>query len=143
MKILVAEDQPDTCSTLARCLAGWGYEVVRAGDGREAWQALQAADAPMLALIDWVLPGMDGLEVCRHVRAADRLERPYIILLSGRTSRDAIVAGLDGGADAYLPKPVDLDELRARIQAGERLVGWQSRLSARVRQLEEAAGCGR
>jgi DNA-binding response OmpR family regulator len=136
MKILIAEDQPDTCHTLARSVTGWGYDVVSVGDGKQAWQALQDQESAQIALLDWVLPGMDGLEVCRRVRQCQRLDPIYVLLMSGRTSRDAIIAGLEGGADEYLPKPVDLDELRVRLLAGRRIVEAQLRIAARVCELE-------
>jgi DNA-binding response OmpR family regulator len=91
-----------------------------------------------MALLDWVLPGMDGLEICRRVRQVRRPASVYLILLSGRTSREALIAGLEGGADEYLPKPVDLDELRVRLLSGKRLVEGQMELAARVNELEDA-----
>jgi len=136
-RILVAEDDEPTCQALTRLLTGWGYCVLPAHNGERAWQILQSDDAPRLALLDWVMPGLDGLEVCRRVRKAVA-EPPYLILLTGRRSPEDVVAGLDAGADEYLGKPVDPAELRARVRAGCRVVELQDRLADRVRELEAA-----
>jgi DNA-binding response OmpR family regulator len=133
----VAEDDEPTRVALFRLLTGWGYEVLPVADGEAAWEALRGASAPHLALLDWGMPKRDGLELCRRVRE-ELAEPPYLILLTGRRSRDDIVAGLDAGADEYLPKPVDPEELRARVRAARRLIELRSRLAERVRELEAA-----
>jgi DNA-binding response OmpR family regulator len=138
MRVLVAEDNEPTRVALVRLLAGWGYGVVSVTDGEEAWQVLCGADPPRLVILDWVMPGVDGLEVCRRVRAAGSTEPPYLILLTGRAGLEDIVAGLESGADEYLTKPVEAAELQARVRAARRVVELQARLTERVRELEAA-----
>src|SRR5215475_1072998 len=112
MRILIAEDNLTSRCALELHLTRWGYEVVSTTDGAEAWEAFQEPGAPRLAILDWMMPRMDGLEVCRRVRAQPTVEPPYIILLTARGDRDDVVAGLDSGADEYLTKPVDPAELK-------------------------------
>lgn len=138
MKILIAEDDTGFRLALEAILSEWGYEVVTAADGLAAWQLLQGPEAPHLALLDWIMPGLDGVEVCRRVRALRDSQPRYVILLSARRARDDIVAALEAGADEYIAKPVDFGELRARIQAGARIVALQQRLTERVCELKEA-----
>ena len=107
-------------------------------DGVAAWRALQRNDAPPLAVLNWLMPGMDGVEVCRRVRGISTSQPTYIILLTALEDKKDIVAGLRAGADDYVTKPFDLDELRARVQAGERMVGLQSDLAGRLKELEDA-----
>jgi len=99
--------------------------------------ALRKKDAPTLAILDWMMPGMDGLEICRRIREVDRLL--YIIMLTARGSKEDLVAGLGAGADDYLVKPFDKDELRARILVGRRVMGLQASLADRVKELEAGA----
>lgn len=108
---------------LDRTLRGWGYETVVTHDGTSAWEAVQGAQPPALAIVDWMMPGMDGIEFCRHVRATALPNPVYVILLTARSSRQDLVAGLEAGADDYLTKPFDPDELRARIHVGQRTLG--------------------
>jgi sigma-B regulation protein RsbU (phosphoserine phosphatase) len=138
VRILIAEDDAVSRRLLEASLPRWGYEVVTTGDGQAAWEALQRPDAPRLALLDWMMPHLPGPEVCRRVRAVATAERPYLILLTGRGEKADVVAGLDSGADDYLTKPFDREELRARLQAGRRLIELQRSLAERVRELEQA-----
>jgi phosphoserine phosphatase RsbU/P len=138
MKILVADDDRVTCRMLEALLAEWGHEAVGARDGARAWEFLQAADGPRIAILDWLMPHLDGLEVCRKVRALSTRQPPYLILLTVKGSRSDIVAGLRGGADDYLTKPFDPEELRARLQTGQRIVGLQRILADQVSDLEKA-----
>jgi len=138
MKVLVAEDDAVSRRALEVTLKRWGYEVVPAPDGVSAWQLLEEKDAPRLALLDWVMPGLDGVEVCRKVRARTSGEPTYLILLSAKATTEDIVAGLESGADDYVTKPVDLPELRARLKVGTRLLELQGALAERVRELGEA-----
>ena len=138
MKVLIAEDDPVTRRLLEVRLAKWGYAVVSTQDGAEAWKALQTPGAPPLALLDWMMPGMSGLEVCWRVRAHPDAKNTHLILLTVKNSREDVVAGLKAGADDYITKPFDVEELRARVKVGERIVELQHSLAERVRELEAA-----
>jgi len=138
MKILIAEDDAISRRLLQATLTKWGHEVAVTAHGEEAWQALQQPDAPALIILDWLMPGMDGVEICRRARARDALQSAYIILLTARTNKDDIVEGLQSGADDYVTKPFDHAELRARVQVGIRVLSLQTALADRVRELEEA-----
>lgn len=138
MRILIAEDDPVSRHLLEVTLPSWGYEVQVAGDGRTACQALEVADPPKLALLDWMLPEMDGLQICRRVRSTQAGRAIYIILLTARARKEDVIAGLDGGADDYITKPFDRDELRARLRAGGRIVELQSSLAERMAELQDS-----
>ena len=138
MQILIAEDEPVSRRLLVKTLEQWGYEVVICEDGTSAWNALQAPDAPNIAVLDWMMPGMDGPEICRGVRDSGAQRQPYLMLLTSRTRMQDVVAGLKAGADDYLTKPVDREELEARLSVATRVVQLQQRLSDRVVELEEA-----
>ena len=122
MRILIADDDRVTRRMLEVLLSEWGYETVVACDGLHAWEMLQTADAPKLAILDWVMPGLEGLEVCRKVRQLSNRQQAYLILLTVKGNSRDIVAGLRGGADDYITKPFDLEELQARVQTGFRIV---------------------
>ena len=138
MKILIAEDDPVSSRVLSTSLIKWGHEVVATGNGLEAWQALQEDNAPQLAILDWMMPGMAGPEVCRKVRQEITTSPIYLILLTAMSRKQDVVAGLEAGADDYLTKPFDRHELRVRLQTGVRIVELQSSLRERVRELEAA-----
>jgi phosphoserine phosphatase RsbU/P len=138
MRILIAEDDPVPRTVLERTLKKWGHEVVLTCDGAEAWQALERPDAPKLAILDWIMPHLDGPDVCRKVRDLVRPEPTYIILLTSKQQKEDIVIGLDSGADDYVTKPFDQQELQSRIRVGERMLTLQQKLADRVRKLEEA-----
>ena len=138
MKILIAEDDVISRRLLETTLIRWGYEVVVTCDGTAAWEVLQSADAPPLAILDWMMPGTDGIEVCRKVRRAATPTPPYLILLTAKGRREDIVAGLRSGANDYVTKPFNREELRARVQVGMRIVELQHSLAERVKALEEA-----
>ena len=118
MKILTAEDDSTSRRVLENVLPKWGYDVVSVSNGKQALAKLQEKDAPRLVVLDWMMPEMDGLEVCRRVRQADGAETMYIILLTARRDKNDIVEGLGAGADDYISKPFDIHELRARIDVG-------------------------
>jgi DNA-binding response OmpR family regulator len=138
MKILVAEDQSVSRHILTGNLRKWGYDVVAVEDGTRAWEALQKEDAPQLAILDWLMPGMDGIEICRCIRQSQRACPVYLILLTARRGQEDKILGLQAGADDYITKPFDREELRARVQVGIRVLDLQGALAQRVRQLEEA-----
>jgi phosphoserine phosphatase RsbU/P len=138
MKILIAEDDPVSRLVLQRTLTNWGHEVVAVGDGLAALEILQEEDAPKLAIIDWMMPSMDGPDVCRKVRNLALHEPTYVILLTARQQKEDVVIGLDSGADDYVAKPFDAQELRSRIRVGERVIALQRKLADRVRKLETA-----
>jgi len=128
MKILVADDDPVSCRLLESLLRKWSYEVLVVHDGTEAWSALQADDAPRLALLDWMMPGMDGLEVCRRVRSRPSKPYVYTMLLTANDKIRNVVEGLDSGADDYVVKPFHPEELKARLRVGTRMLNLESNL---------------
>ena len=138
MKILIAEDDAISRRLLDTILRKWGYEVVVTQDGSEAWEALQREDAPPLAILDWMMPGMDGLQICQQARANPSTVSLYLILLTSRDEKGDIAAGLDAGASDYVTKPFDSEELRARDRVGLRMVALQQALANRVSELEQA-----
>ena len=138
MKILIAEDDPVSRRLLEATLGKWGYEVISTSNGTEAWEVLAAPQAPKLAILDWMMPEMDGVEVCRRVRGRPGQGPLHILLLTARGRKEDVIAGLGAGADDYITKPFDQEELRARVQVGVRIVELQTTLAARVLELEEA-----
>lgn len=138
MRVLIAEDDGVSRRLLAVSLRQWGYEVVEACDGDEAWDQLGKPNAPNLAILDWMMPGIGGLELCRRVREAASPSPAYLILLTARADRADIVEGLSAGANDYITKPFHREELRARVQCGKRTVDLELSLAQRVRELEEA-----
>ena len=128
MQVLIAEDDRVTGEILARTLNRWNYDTTVVSDGTLAWEYLRAATAPTLAILDWMMPGMDGPDVCRRVRADLPLANMYLLLVTARETRGDVIAGLDAGADDYIIKPFDPDELRARVAVGvgnrQRDVAW-------------------
>jgi two-component system, cell cycle response regulator len=128
VRILIADDEDGTRLKLETVLGKLGYEVVVARDGNEAWELLQRDDAPALALLDWLMPGLDGVEVCRKVRRSGKLPYVYIVMLTVKGQKQDLVAGMDAGADDYLSKPFDVEELRVRLHAGERILALQEEL---------------
>jgi two-component system cell cycle response regulator len=128
MKILVADDDAVSCQLLERLLNKWGYEVIATHNGTEAWEALQAENAPRVALLDWMMPGMDGLEVCRRVRARSSQPYVYIMLLTANDKVGNLVEGLESGADDYLTKPFHPQELNARVRVGLRMLELETSL---------------
>jgi phosphoserine phosphatase RsbU/P len=138
VKILVAEGDSLNRLHLQSLLTGWGYQVELACDGTEALRRLQQDDSPRLVLLDCVLPGIDGVEVCQRVRAQPCASPPYLILLSVRHAKADIVHGLDSGANDYITKPFDDNELQARLHVGKEVVTLQERVACQVRELEDA-----
>ena len=138
MKILLAEDDLVFQLMLRKALSKWGYELVIVSDGEQAWEALRSSAGPRLAILDWVMPLADGLEVCRRVRQGHLPHYVYIILLTGKANAADLVAGLEAGADDYLAKPVNLSELNLRLRAGSRML----ELEEQYRVIAETASDG-
>ncbi|MFO0864754.1 MAG: response regulator [Gemmataceae bacterium] len=138
MRILIAEDDRMSRRVLEVTLQQWGHEVVTATNGSEAWELLEREDAPPMAILDWMMPEMDGVEVCRRVRSLSGRESLYILLLTARGVKEDIVKGLESGANDYLVKPFDRLELKARLQVGAQMCELHRKLAERVRQLEMA-----
>ncbi|MBI3877729.1 MAG: response regulator [Verrucomicrobia bacterium] len=137
MKILIADDSAPIRSYLSGLLRSWGHELVIAKDGEEAWRLVQL-ETPQLAVFDWVMPGLEGPELCQRVRADARLKQTYVILLTSLSETEDIVAGLNSGANDFVTKPFNESELRARINVGVRVVELQAALAARIGELERA-----
>lgn len=137
MRILIAEDDDVSRRVLQLTLAA-GHDVVTTQNGAAAWVILEKDDSPSLAILDWMMPDMDGLEVCRLVRQQTTVTPVYIILLTAKAKKADVVRGLEAGANDYILKPFDRDELRARVQVGETVVNLQKNLAARVEELETA-----
>lgn len=142
MKILIADDDAVPRAILEKVLRGWGHEVVSVSDGLQAWKILCEDDYPKLAILDWMMPELEGPEICRRVRKLVGLRKlirpvpPYLILLTAKGASGDIVAGLESGADDYVTKPFDRAELQSRIRVGERVISLQQGLADRVRELE-------
>jgi diguanylate cyclase (GGDEF)-like protein len=139
LRILIAEDDAISRRLLETILGKWGYEVVVALDGEQAWQVLQTENSPRLVILDWMMPGMDGIELCRRVR--ERLSVPYVyvLLLTARSQREDLLQGMEAGADDYVTKPFDANELKVRLRAGRRILDLQEQLMAAQEQLRDQA----
>ena len=129
MKILVADDSIVSRHLLNATLTKWGYEVVLAVDGTQAWNILQSPDSPVLAIVDWMMPGLTGPELCRKVRELAKEPYIYIILLTSRSSKEDLIQGMEAGADDYVVKPFDQHELNVRLRAGNAHRGTSRRSS--------------
>jgi len=138
MRILIAEDDLISSRILEKHLGTWGFDVVLARTGEQAWEALKDGGLRM-AILDWMMPGMDGVEVCQKIRRRKKYKYTYIILLSAKDRKQDIVAGLSSGADDYMAKPVNFLELRARLQTGRRIVELEDKLLAIQNQLKDIA----
>jgi DNA-binding response OmpR family regulator len=141
MKILIAEDDAVSRRVLEATLRKWEYEPVVTCDGNEALEALSTlddAELPRLLVLDWMMPGVDGTEICRKLRAREDGSSFYILLLTAKTQKEDIVTGLQAGADDYITKPFHHEELRARVQTGRRIVELQRHLAERIEELEQA-----
>lgn len=137
MRILIAEDDPVSRCLLEATLIKSGFEVTVTSDGHQAWEAMQR-DAPALAILDWMMPGIDGIELCHRARMIQSPTPTYLILLTAKSDKGDIVEGLDAGADDYVTKPFDRRELRARINVGLRVSALQRTVADRVAELEAA-----
>jgi diguanylate cyclase (GGDEF)-like protein len=139
MQILIAEDDPVSRRLLEIRLKKWGYHVVAATDGDQAWKVLQQEDPPRLAILDWMMPGLSGPEVCRQVRARAQEPYIYILLLTAKNQKEDLIEGMEAGADDYITKPFDSQELNVRLRAGRRIVELQAELVAAREALREQA----
>jgi diguanylate cyclase (GGDEF)-like protein len=128
MKILIADDEPVSRRMLQGLLVKWGYEVVLAEDGNAAWEVLKSPGAPRMALLDWMMPGQNGIDVCRKMRKQRPAPYTYILLITAKDAKESVVEGLESGADDYLTKPYHTQELRARIRVGSRLLDLEDNL---------------
>jgi sigma-B regulation protein RsbU (phosphoserine phosphatase) len=137
-RILIAEDDRISRLVLQRLVGRFTDDLAVAESGSEAWEILSSDRPPVIAFLDWMMPGMSGVDICRRVRETPELEKIYLILVTANSTRDAVVEGLTAGADDFIVKPFDSDELVARLNAGRRIVELQSTLSARVNELEAA-----
>ena len=137
MRALIAEDDPITAMLLANSLRRWNLDATCVNDGASAWEVMCGGQPPALAILDWMMPGLDGLELCRRVRQTPALAHMYLILLTARDSRADLVEGLEAGADDYLVKPFNAEELRARVHTGMRIVSLQQQLTEQIVALRE------
>jgi len=138
-RILIAEDDPVSRRVLETLLKKWGYEVAVAVDGTEAVRLLESRESPRLAVLDWMMPGLEGVQVCQRIRQDAARPYMYLLLLTARSQRDDLVRGLESGADDYLTKPFDAQELRARLHVGKRILELQDNLiAAREKLLYQA-----
>lgn len=128
MKILIADDEPVSLMYLQDALTDWGYEVLAVSDGGSACDILQRADAPMLAILDWMMPGMDGIDVCRAIRENVKDRYIYMIMLTTRSETAFVVEAMNAGADDFIRKPFDVEELRVRVRAGSRICSLEQEL---------------
>jgi phosphoserine phosphatase RsbU/P len=138
MQILIAEDDPVSRRMLQLTLKNWDYEVVVTENGIDALKVFETEGAPTLAILDVMMPGMDGMEVCRRVRQTERQNPPFIILLTAKDRKEDVIDGIQAGANDYLTKPFNREELRVRLEVGAKMVELQQQLSERVKELEIA-----
>lgn len=138
IKVLIADDDPPTRMLLRAAISQWGYEVIEAGDGEEAWGVLQQANAPRLLIVDWLMPKLDGLGLCERIKK-ELPNHPYIILLTQVSGTSNIVKGLEAGADEFLSKPFNMAELRSRLAVGAKIIGYENALAKQNQQLQEFA----
>src|ERR1041385_393521 len=133
--VLIADDDTVSRTMLQSCLQKWGLSVSTAKDGLYAWHELQKPDAPSLLILDWMMPGFSGIELCRKIRARKTSHYPYVLLLTSRDAKEDLVEALDAGADDYLTKPFNASELRARLAVGRRILGLQNELLRKEEEL--------
>ncbi|HMG34321.1 MAG TPA: response regulator transcription factor [Blastocatellia bacterium] len=137
MNVLIADDDPTSRRLLESTLSKWGHKVVSACNGDEAWHELQQSGAPRLLILDWMLSEVDGLELCRRIRSREDLRPRYVLLLTTEHAHANVAMGLEAGADDYVGKPVDSQELHSRLGVGIRMLALHEELTSRVSELEE------
>lgn len=138
MRILIADDDRITRRLLKTLITSWGHEVVAVDNGDDAWRELCSSDSPRLAILDWMMPKRNGIQLCRDLRQLQEADRPHAILVTSKHDVRDRVTGLDAGADDYIVKPFNPEELRARVAVGVRMVELQRRLSAQLTELKDA-----
>ncbi len=138
-RVLLAEDENVTRRLLEAQMTRFGFEVISVADGLKAWDVLQSPESPSLVVLDWNMPGLDGPDVCRKLRESPRAGYAYMLLVTARNAKSDVVQGLSAGADDFISKPVDPDELHARLRTGERIVRLEQTLAAQVKELQAAA----
>lgn len=136
IKVLIAEDDDVSRQLLVTLLKKWGYDVISTSNGDEAWAALQEITEPTIAILDWMMPGMTGVEICQRAHSLDSV---YFILLTARAHENDITTGLESGADDYITKPFAALDLRSRMRVGERVLGLQSNLATKIREFSETS----
>lgn len=138
MKILIADDDDISLRVLDKHLVSWNYETIKATDGTEAWNILNSKSSPYMAILDWNMPGMEGVEVCRKVRQTENNISKYLIILTSRSEKEDIAKGLDYGANDYIEKPFNSVELQARLNVGKRVLQLQQSLHIKIKELKDA-----
>lgn len=128
MKVLIADDDALSRKILEDCLSEWGYDILMAHNGNEAWDILEKIDRPNMAVLDWMMPGMDGVEICRNLRQLKLPNYVYVILLTARSKREDVISGLESGADDYIIKPFNREELKSRLKIGQRIIELEHRI---------------
>jgi diguanylate cyclase (GGDEF)-like protein len=136
MKVMIVDDEATTRAMLEPMIKEWGYEVEIAAGGGEAWRALREETRPVLVVLDWVMPGLSGLDLCARLKKEKPLSQVYIILLTAKSGKDEIVRGFEAGADDYIAKPVHPVELRSRLAVGRRILEYQHTLDTLTRELQ-------
>jgi len=137
-RVLIVDDDPNTINLLSKYLYDWYYDIVTANDGQKALDIIKEPGSPQIIILDWLMPRINGIEVIKKVRQMEFASPPYIILFTVLSEKGAIIEGLEAGANDYVTKPVDKEELRARIRVGERFIGLQNSLAERINDLEKA-----
>jgi len=128
MKVMIVEDEPISRRILETFLREWGYEVLSIGDGLDAWKIMQSPDAPCLVISDWMMPNMDGIELCEKIRGMEKAQYTYFILLTTKAEKRDLIKGLESGADDFIVKPFDQQELRYRVKIGERIIDLEQKI---------------
>src|SRR3990167_3635332 len=139
LKVLVVDDDQATRLLLRAAISQWGYQVVEAADGEQAWEMIAGHDTPHLVVLDWMMPKLDGLGLCKKIKNENLPLHPYIILLTNITGTSNIIKGLDAGAHDFLEKPFNMAELRSRLSAGSRTIKYEQTLSKQNKQLQHYA----
>jgi two-component system cell cycle response regulator len=139
LRVIVAEDDASSRHLLQHFLKQWGFDSNVASDGNQAWELLQSKDVPTIAIFDWVMPGLEGVELCRKVRRLSRQHYTYVLLLTSKIEKQDVIEGLGAGADDYVSKPFNPKELQARLLVAQRIISFQEQLIATREELRVQA----